>query len=98
LASAGNDTRQAIADFGQMCEIEFALPATVHLLARYEHDLENGLIENVMSGGDSAARGMAAGMVLGAYLGPEAIPLPWCQELLAYSRILDLLKAIDAGN
>jgi hypothetical protein len=51
-----------------------------------------------MSGGDSAARGMAAAMVLGAYLGPASIPRPWCQELLAYNRILDLLKAIDAGN
>ena len=63
--SAELDTVAVIKDMGQMCEIEAAFPATVHLVARYENDLSAGLIENVMAGGDSSARGLLAGMLLG---------------------------------
>jgi ADP-ribosylglycohydrolase len=85
------DTRQAIADFGQMCSLEAALPGTVHLIARYENDLEAALVENVMAGGDSAARGMLAAMVLGAHLGLEDIPGKWLEGLSAKKRIDTLL-------
>ena len=72
LKSKGQDTRQTILGFGQMCEAGSALPSVIHLLATYENDIKNALIENVMAGGDSAARGMIVGMVLGAYHGENA--------------------------
>jgi hypothetical protein len=34
-----------------------------------------------MDGGDSTARGMAIGMLLGTNLGEAAIPAPWLAEL-----------------
>ena len=96
LDSVKTDTRQAMLDFGQMCEMENALPCTIHLIGKYENDLRQGLIENAMAGGDSAARGLVAGMILGANLGPEAIPEKWLTELRAHDRIVELLNKMGA--
>jgi ADP-ribosylglycohydrolase len=95
LASAGHDTRSAIGRFGQACEAEAAFPATVHLIASYPGRLEIGLVENVMAGGDSAARGLLAGMVLGAHNGLGALPDRWIAGLAARNRITGLLKQLD---
>ena len=94
LKSADTETRQAMLDFGQMCEIEPAFPCVIHLIARYEENLSLGLIENTMAGGDSAGRGLIAGMILGAHLGLGAIPRRWLSELKAYSRIVELMDKI----
>ncbi len=94
LSSADQDTRQAMLDFGQMCEIEAAFPCVIHLIARYEENLSRALIENAMAGGDSAGRGMVVGMILGARRGLEAIPQRWLTELKAYTRIVELLDKI----
>ena len=91
LKSADTDTRQAMLDFGQMCEIEAAFPCVIHLIARYEDNLSQGLIENAMAGGDSSGRGLVAGMILGAHLGLGVIPQRWLSELKAYSRIVELM-------
>ncbi len=95
LKSKGRDTRQTISGFGQMCEANSALPSVVHLLATYENDIKNALIENVMAGGDSAARGMIVGMVLGAYHGERSgIPETWVTGLKVYERIMECLEKI----
>ena len=94
LASSGGETRKTIIDFGQECETEAAFPATVHLIAKYEDDLKEALVENVMAGGDSSARGMLAGMVLAARLGPDAIPADWLADLKARAHIEDLLRVL----
>ena len=93
--SIQTDTRQAIKDFGQMCEIEAAFPSVIHLITKYENNLKTGLIENAMAGGDSAGRGLAQGMILGAHLGLDAIPASWLADLKAYGQIVDLLDQID---
>ncbi|MCF8078478.1 MAG: ADP-ribosylglycohydrolase family protein [Desulfobacterales bacterium] len=94
LASAGRGTRSAVAGFGQHCGVMAALPSVIHLVARYPDDLEAALVENVMAGGDSAARGMAAAMILGAHGGPGAIPDAWLSGLSALDRIVELLQRI----
>ena len=96
LNSVETETRQAMLDFGQMCEIEAAFPCVVHLIAKYEDNLEEALIENGMAGGDSAGRGLIVGMVLGAHQGIEAIPQKWLSELKSYQEIVDLLDKIDS--
>lgn len=95
LDSISGDTRKTIIKFGQMCEIEASFPATIHLIAKYENDLREALVENVMAGGDSSARGLMTGMVLGAYLGPAAIPGDWLADLKARERIAARLAEID---
>ncbi|MFH1980378.1 MAG: ADP-ribosylglycohydrolase family protein [Pseudomonadota bacterium] len=92
FASAGRDTRSVIKDFGQQCSIGAAFPAVIHLLTRYPDDLKTALVENVMAGGDSAARGMIVGMVLGAHLGTAAIPQNWLTGMAAYARIVALMQ------
>jgi ADP-ribosylglycohydrolase len=74
-----------------MCEIDAAFPASVHLIAKYEGDLKEALVENVMAGGDSSSRGMVAGMVLGAHLGTAAIPTGWVSEMKQGGEIVRLL-------
>jgi ADP-ribosylglycohydrolase len=81
-----------------MCEIPAAFPGVIHLIAKYETDLKTALVENAMAGGDSAGRGLLVGMVLGAYLGPEAIPPEWLHEMKARRRISDMLEKIDKGQ
>jgi ADP-ribosylglycohydrolase len=95
LNSAAKDTRQAILDFGQMCEIQAAFPSVIHLIARYENNLRTGLVENVMAGGDSAGRGLLVGMILGAYGGLDAIPQKWLTELKATPEIVKRLDQMD---
>jgi ADP-ribosylglycohydrolase len=66
----------------------------VHLIAKYENDLREALIQSVMAGGDSAARGMLVGMVLGAHLGPESLPMGWVSEMVVKEKIESLLDRI----
>ena len=69
LQTAGDDSVQSIIRFGQSCHTPEAFPGVIHLIAKYESDLKEALIQSVMAGGDSAARGMMVGMVLGAHSG-----------------------------
>ncbi len=98
LSSAAEETLPAVLRFGQYCKVASAFPATVHLIARWEEDPANGLIENVMAGGDSAARGLAAGMVFGAWKGPEAVDGRWVTGMKAGPEIEKLLEAIEQGR
>ena len=92
LDSRAMDTRQTIADFGQACSVEVALPGVVHIIARYTDNFEGALVENIMAGGDSAARGIPAAMILGAHHGLEAIPGKWLDGLASRERVEQFLK------
>lgn len=93
LDSIGADTRKTIARFGPMCRIDAGFPGVIHLIAKYEGDFKAAMVENVMAGGDSAARGLAAGMILGAHLGMEALPEEWLSFLVAGEKISALLAS-----
>ncbi len=94
LQSKEGESVAAIARFGQTCHTPDALPGVVHLIAKYERDLREALVQSVMAGGDSAARGMAVGMVLGAYLGMGSLPEEWLSDLNKGEYIADLLEKI----
>ena len=93
LDSRQRDTREIIAEFGQMCSVEAGLPGAIHLICRYPDTFKTAMIENVMAGGDCSARGMLAGMVLGAAHGMPAIPEDWISQMTAGKRIEELLTA-----
>ncbi len=81
LEATNLDTRRQVKEFGQMCAINAALPGAVYTVLKNEDSLEEALIETVMAGGDSAARGMVVGMLLGAYHGRDKIPSRWVNKL-----------------
>ena len=94
LESKSMDSVSAIASFGQACHTPGVFPGVIHLIAKYENDLREALVQAVMAGGDNAARGMAVGMILGAYLGEEHLPEPWVTELKKGKEIQNLLSQI----
>ncbi len=96
LASTQIETRDAAVRFGQHCPASAALPLTVHLIAKYEGSLRSALVANTGTGGDSAARGMLTGMVLGAFHGRDGIPDGWAEDLVAYREINALLEDLEA--
>jgi ADP-ribosylglycohydrolase len=48
------------------------------------------LIENIMAGGDSSARGILCGFILGIHNGLDAVPQNWLEEMTAFNQIKTL--------
>lgn len=95
LQAAKQDSVSAIQDLGKTCHAPHAFPGTVQIIARHENDLPGALTQCVMAGGDSAARGMLVGTVLGACHGVNVLPPQWIQGLQARSEIQRLLEELD---
>jgi len=95
LASLEHDTLEAIKSCGQSCNVNGGCPGALHLILKYENDYAEAMRQNVYAGGDSAARGMVAGMILGAYNGIEKIPQGWIDTLSSKNRISDYLEMIN---
>jgi ADP-ribosylglycohydrolase len=98
MKSAGKDSISTIKGFGQSCHTPDAFPGIIHLIAKYENDLREALIQAVMAGGDSAVRAMIVGMILGAHLGMSAIPGEWISRLKKADEIELLLDQIRQIN
>lgn len=92
LDTVADDSRETIARFGQMCGTSAALPGAVHLICAYQENMQEALVQNVMAGGDSAARGMVIGMILGAYQGLDGLDQNWLREMRATETITSYLE------
>lgn len=93
---SSDDVLHAVKALGQDCHTPHALPAVVRIVCALEHDLKEALVTNVMAGGDSAGRGMAVGMLLGAFHGAKALPRAWIDEMASARRIETLLDEIES--
>lgn len=87
LATLDRDSVEVIGEFGRSCHTGEMFPGVVHLIAKYEKDLKEALIQCVMTAGDSAARGALVGMVLGAHHGIGDLPDEWFEEMNATGTI-----------
>lgn len=72
---------EAIEELGQSCDIAAAIPSSFLLLRRFGNDPALALIQNALAGGDSAARGLFMGIILG--LTHPKLPDSWSQQLRA---------------
>lgn len=95
LASREYDTLDAINACGQSCNVKGGCPGALHLILKYEDDYAEAMRQNVYAGGDSCARGMVAGMILGAYNGVDAIPKEWREALNTKERIASYLEVFS---
>ncbi len=75
-----DDPTAIVRSLGQSCPAEKTLPASAYLITRFSSDLRGALIANVMAGGDSAARGLVVGMIVGAHTGIESV-IDWIDAL-----------------
>lgn len=94
LELAETDTVSAIAQLGQSCNVNGAFPGVVQVIASHENDLAAALTDNAMAGGDSAARGLLVGLVLGAALGEAALSADWFSGMNKADEIEKLAAAL----
>ena len=59
------DTKEAIKELGQSCSVDGAYASTIYILLKYENDFARALKENLLAGGESSARAMIIGAILG---------------------------------
>ncbi|MDF1881712.1 ADP-ribosylglycohydrolase family protein [Sulfurimonas sp. MAG313] len=98
LASTEHDSVESINACGQSCNVNGACPSSLHLILKYENNYEEAMRQNVYAGGDSAARGMVVGMILGAYNGLDKIPKPWREALSSKDRLEEYMSMACDGK
>jgi ADP-ribosylglycohydrolase len=81
---------------GKASPTEGALPASLYFALKYKTNVEEALIANAGCGGDSAARGMVIGMLLGAQSSYEGFDLEHrlVKGLNAYNRVNGLISKV----
>ncbi len=86
---------------GKASPTQGTLPGSVCFILKYA-DKPDGLNEaiaaNTMVGGDNASRGIAIGMVLGAYFGVDAIKPQWKETLDQWEYCEGLLNKLPLLN
>jgi ADP-ribosylglycohydrolase len=86
-------TGDAIEKIGQSCDASVSLPVCQLLLRRHGSDPVTALRENALAGGDSAARGLFIGMILGVNK-PE-LPAAWVAALRARKLVENFERKFD---
>ena len=96
VAKAETESVEAIKALGQSCSVDGGFAAVIYLLVRFS-DFQEAMEANAFAGGDSAARGMIVGAVLGGYGGMEVLP-PNYQSMSHADDIANYIAMIDAKD
>ncbi len=86
---------------GKASPTEGTLPGSVYFILKYinkEDSLKSAMVANAMVGGDNASRGIAIGMVLGAYTGVQSIPSKWKESFDQWDYCENLLDKLPLLN
>jgi len=81
---------------GKASPTEGALPSSLYFALKYSNNVEEALIANAGCGGDSAARGMVIGMLLGAQNSFQGFSTDhrWIKGLNSHKRVIQLIDSI----
>lgn len=82
---------------GKASPTQGTLPGSVYFILKYADNpdgLNEAIAANAMVGGDNASRGIAIGMVLGAYFGVESIKPLWRETLDQWDYCEELLNRL----
>ena len=83
---------------GKSTAVGHSFPAALYFVLRYAADGFKHVVQaNVLVGGDSSARAVPIGMVIGAYYGRSGIPGGWIQSLTASVSVEKMLKPLMSG-
>ena len=100
-----NPTGKAMEKLGLTCHVDDAFPAVIYFIEKYSDSYEDAIIENTMAGGDSAARGLLIGAVLGALRGIKQVPPNWLNKLHnksnidnLYNDLLEINRALSSSG
>lgn len=88
---------QAISELGEGWVGEQALAIAVYCALKYESDFEKAIIASVNHSGDSDSTGAITGNILGAYLGIEAIPDRFKNDLECMDVITEIANDMYFG-
>ena len=95
---AASSPQDAAAAFGLSCNVLEALPLTLCLALQYADQPRQALVTNALLGGDSAARGLLLGLIMGAAHGTVWLPPVWLETLRARAEIHRLLGITPAPD
>lgn len=91
----GADTGTASRTLGLTCHTPEAFPLTLWFLLQFADQPLEALVQNACAGGDSAARGLLMGLVMGAAHGTDWMPRAWLDELGAAEEVSALLQLLE---
>jgi len=93
---AAGDLAEHAPALGLGCDIAGAFPITLALAIRHEDEPREALSANAMLGGDSAARGLLLGLLMGARHGADAFPSDWTKRLKASESIHRAFERLES--
>jgi len=96
-AASEGDLEQEAGKLGLTCHVPEAFPLTLAVALKFEDDPVAGLSKNAMLGGDSAARGILLGLLLGARHGIGGFPQEWSDQLSVAAEVDALLTLLGEG-
>ncbi len=83
--------------YGMSCAINYVLPASYYLAAKFSDDFESAVLHALNGGGQNMSRACMTGALVGAQVGLSKIPKRFIDGLSRGAELVELAKAIAAS-
>ena len=98
LSESEMDVKEAVYQLGDGWVAEETLAIAVYCALKYQDDFDKAMIASVNHDGDSDSTGAVCGNILGAYLGYDAIPQKYKDNLELHDLIVKLSDDLYSGK